>query len=719
MSNQKIKQENYTTFGGMNSKFSPYTTSPMEFLYLENYDFQTPGALTQRWGSTMYIGQTFPNRITFLSEYAKLNGFSQILVGTSAGLWAGATTGQLQGMSFTLLSAPAGFSLANNYSPQKISSNPAVISTPVTFLYGSINLPYQLSYLPTTGVSLFTYNTEIVSSGFASVAYIVDHAFIADGNKFVKYNGVTCTPVGLPMVIPSNAANARATSTLVAPQVGYGGSFVDKAVFYLSYVNTRGFEGRAAPIVQIDGGKFISGATNLLNFYSVTLTVSTPMELGISSINVYGYVPPQSWTLVAGTSILLDPIGSTLAWSYPYLYLGNYPASGSTTTDIPIGTSLGGISAMFAGAFPLASQVNNSYITLGETFATFGSVIGTATAHLTDFRYYPQFIEAYQNRLFCAGFSAAPSLVHYSESGEPEGYAADANFEVRTNDSDVITCMRAYQTRLYIFKLNSFHSLFGDNPNNFYLQEISNIYGCLNNRSSLIFNNTLIFLDRKGVMDFEGSQVSCISTKVQSFFDNMDYDAATVNSCMIHDKLRNQILVAIPCKLFPLDSQKNNNVTIVYDYVSNAWTTHRGYNPTAFAIAKGYSQTKSVFYGNSSGMINWQGPSFLTDNGVGFTLKMETRFVHDMGDSTQKQYRRLYLNSNYSGTTLVFQADFLQDYGTSTVYSATIYLSQFQNRIDYGISCKSIAFVLYNINNSGSPLALFGFTLESRLQRRV
>ena len=47
-------------------------------------------------------------------------------------------------------------------------------------------------------------------------------------------------------------------------------------------------------------------------------------------------------------------------------------------------------------------------------------------------------------------------------------------------------------------------------------------------------------------MLFNASNISCLSNKVQGFFDRMNYNAALTEACVVHDKLRNQILVAIP-----------------------------------------------------------------------------------------------------------------------------------------------------------------------------
>jgi hypothetical protein len=182
---------------------------------------------------------------------------------------------------------------------------------------------------------------------------------------------------------------------------------------------------------------------------------------------------------------------------------------------------------------------------------------------------------------------------------------------------------------------------------------------------------------------------------------------------MVHDKLRNQILVALP-----INGATLNNITMVYDYVLNAWTKQDGYNPTAFARIQGRNNTKNVFYGTSSGLVNWFGSSFLSDNGTGFTCYFKTRFLHDLGESYQKQFRRLYLNIDAPSATIGFHINFFQDYGSSVVKSVTMNCSQFQTRIDFGISAKALAYEMSSLQTS-VPLRLHGFTVESRLQRRV
>ena len=740
MSNPKLKVENYQNFGGINSKFSPHLTSPMEFMDIRNFDFQTPGCLTQRWGSTQYMGQTLAGPITALSEFQKLNGTSYVITGSSGGLWYGATTGQFQGMSFT--------SIGGTLNNVGITAVQGVLEVGWKFLAGfGPTIMWRadpIYYQGVTSQGIFygdaTYYSapQLQSGNYASIAYLVDYAFIADGTKFVKFDGITTRPISLPL--PSTVSITMSFSlslfTGASSPIGYGGT--GAAVFYASYVNDRGFESPIVPIAtclgtrNAAGGSYIGPTTvGQTSIIAMTMTMRTPIEYGISSINIYSYCDQRPTVARYTVGVVPYEVYTSAPnfWSLPYTFLQNIPVSGSTITTFALGSSIGDSSnnnKIFNNNGPLPNPYVSQYQTLGLTLGpktSTGTIFNGASDAWTTVDYYkdpaitnfyPRFLSVYDNRLFCAGFSSAPSTVWFSDVKEPEGFLPTNNFEVRTNDSDYITALKAYQTRLYIFKRNSFHVLGGDNPVNFFMQEVSNIYGCLNNRCAVLYENLLYFLDRKGVIEYTGANVSFASTKVQPIFDRMNYNAALTCACAAHDKLRNQLLFAIP-----IDGSTTNNITIVFDYIINAWTYYTGFNANLFAEIQGYNQNKRLFYGDYNGRVNWFSASFLSDNGTGFTASFKTRYLHDMGDSVQKQFRRLYVNADQLSATLSNNINFYQDYGTSIVLGTTLTLGAFQERIDYGISAKSIAYEFITMNNTNSVLKIHGFTIESRLQRKV
>ncbi len=755
LSEPKRKSEEYAHLGGMDSKTTSYDSTPLKFLDLQNYDFFTPGALSQRWGSTMYFGQTFPGPVHSLFEFARLDGSSYVVSSYSGGIYYGATTGQNQGISFTFQGATIqqyglvpmflGVSLAGGASPNFIdfalnveNSNYAgggarykgITSNPRWGLGITTNYAMPINIAP----------TSVQSDNTLDHVVFQNWVFAADGNKFFKFDGATTYAIGLPP--PLRATTPAWTGITISVDntswskqgLQVGPSF-GTYYLYLSYVNNRGFESPAWPLFSLVANTSFNASLGLYGLVgttlfsgwsaiaSVTMTIGTPLEYGISAINVYSFYDTINADIGQTFAPNLTDINyRTFAdnvtnrfWNLgPPVLLNSYPSNGSTFITVSVGTTSGAFSFLKDNSIGrLQNTQFSSYEPLGITTVTSPSLISTiGSADLNGF--FPRYLELYQNRLFCAGFSLTPSTVWFSDIAEPEGYKPDFNFEVRTNDGDVITAMRAYQSRLYIFKEKSFHLLVGDDQSNFDINQISDQYGCVNNRSVVVYHDILLFLDRKGVMMWNGAGIQCLSTPIQPTFDRMNYAAARTEACGVHDKLKNQVIFSIP-----VDGATTNNLMCVYDYNIGQWTTYKGANASAMQAIVGRNGTKNVFYGDYQGRVNWMGASFLTDNGVGFTTYLKSRFFYELGQSSQKMYRRLYLNANNDpSATLIFNVNFFKDYSASTSVNSTMVLSGFQNRIDFGISARSIAFELSTIQTN-LPLKIHGFTIESRLLRRV
>lgn len=700
MSNEKLKSENYQLLGGINSKISLYQNTPLEFLDIKNFDFQTPNALTQRWGSTQYMSQSFGSPIQAIYEYSKLDGSSFIFVGHTGGVWFGATTGQSQGASFT------GFT--STISVNAIQSSYQFLAAGLAPIVREI-YPYGSTFYGKAiyATYTFTYSYPGLKNGtnLFSARTINNQMYSADGDKFWKFNGATTSYNGLlpPVVVGSSCYidNAATFGSIGIPLNSI--PFTGNISYFCSYVNNAGFESQIWPVSSIDlfPGGYATFAPLNGSFISHFVDLYTPTAFGISTINVYAH----AGATVAGY------FPQSQIWNPAYVYQYSMPASGGETTRLFLGKTADGFTALTGNVGNLANLDVNLYYPFGGITISAG-VFPVAVGTFNMLNPSPRYLETYQNRMFAAGFSTMLSTVYFSDPIVSEGYRVDSNFEVRTNDSDYITAIKSYGTRMYIFKKGSFHCLIGDSPSNFSLQEVSLNYGCMNNRCVVVYEQIMLFLDRKGVMIYNGASLDTLSNKVQPIFDRMNYSAALDVALMVHDKLRNQVLIAIP-----VDGSTTNNLTVVYDYLAQAWTTYNGFIPSAFERAQGRNNTKNVFYGTPSGVVNWFGPSMLGDNSVGFTTYFKTRFLHDLGESIEKQFRRLYLNMD-TGTTFVIPINFYQDYGSSTVYAATMVLNEFQKRIDYGIPAKSLAFEIFNLQTN-SPLKIYGFTIESRFQRKT
>lgn len=326
----------------------------------------------------------------------------------------------------------------------------------------------------------------------------------------------------------------------------------------------------------------------------------------------------------------------------------------------------------------------------------------------------PKFIEIYNNQLFLAGFSSMLSTVYFSDIGEPEGVGATAFFEVRTNDGDKVTNLTPYLSQLLIFKERSFHALSGDNPQNFLLREISNQYGALNNRCAIAFEDTLIFLDKTGLMKFNGANISELSARVEPIFSQMNLTAAKNTACMVHWPERNEVWTAIP-----VNGATTNNCVIVYDYHVDAFTKFEGFQPKAMTLGRATFSTNRVFFGDFNGRLHNFDDSLLGDNGQGMTCLFKSKSFGEMGYSVEKVWRRLFLDTTVvSASYSPINIEFFVSNGTSLALTRTMGQTIFQSRIDFGLSSKSMLFQLTH-NSNASSLRLNGFTIEYRFQRAV
>ena len=169
----------------------------------------------------------------------------------------------------------------------------------------------------------------------------------------------------------------------------------------------------------------------------------------------------------------------------------------------------------------------------------------------------------------------------------------------------------------------------------------------------------------------------------------------------IHIQERNEVWMSIP-----VDGSDINNLTLVYDYLVDGWTTFKGdkFKPTALAniftntntdyTTPNYLATNNVTYmGSIGGSMYYFGSSFKSDDGSGMTLSFTTKYHNELGKSRTAQFRRFYLDiGGYTGATLSFGAQFFANYATlAASHTATININQWQERIDFGVPAKSLS----------------------------
>lgn len=457
----------------------------------------------------------------------------------------------------------------------------------------------------------------------------------------------------------------------------------------------------------------------------------------------YDLTTVTEYSLPQGTGLDASLIGTGSAFTgiftYSYGYLNDRGYAGiagaETLGAVGLTVSVAGHSAVILGGFTTPADFGITALPIYRTspngvdqfrigFADAGAslftdnnlALGTApppdTIHFT---LNPRYLEVYNNALMNVGFSSLPSTFYFSEPGEPERVKLANFIEVRTNDGDRLTGAKVYGDQLMLMKERSFHALSGDSSANYVLREISNEYGALSNRALVTWEDRFWFLDRKGICEYNGANVKIVSNKVESVFLGMNIDAAKDNAVGLHARLRNEVWFGIPTGGASLI-----NTVVVYDYLADAWTTFKGIESSSILYPKASFDTETVLFGSYSGALFNFGSSLFGDNGAAMTCIIDTRFLTSNSQSIESQFRRLYLNTNeVSGLTSAITVDLFANFDGSTIQaSRTMYQDKFQNRIDFGISSKSLA-ARFSNNTATDPIVIHGFTIESRKQRET
>ena len=688
MSLPPIKTEQYQNIGGINRKASPFMTGTNEALEVLNFDYTKPGAYTTRPGTTPIISG-FTGAINSFYEFSRLNGSSYKIFSNSSQLysWNGVTSTAIRTLGATVGATFIGYTGFLNFAPFVdrlfVAGGPAfgVSSTS----WGS---SYQ-GFFKTDGLSM---------SSFYSLPS-PDLGIVTDVRVYMSPPGTTQGVMISPGLYQYSFAfiNDRGYMGPIATFGSTDGGYIPKGktLTYLAFTNSNSFATIGSSTNPYPGIQFwIDRPAVELGF--VISPTMIPQGYGISYVCVFrsqniGISPPAGFSLPYYGVTYLAPLYDVQVYPLP-------PNGGLVVEDWCAGVTALGFS------LPLG-------VTLGSQQLWF-----TAT---------PKYLEIYNNSLFMCGFTGQQSTVYFSAIGEPELVGATQSFEVRTNDSDIVTGQRSYLSQLILFKNRSFHSLTGDAPSNYGVREVSSQYGLVSNRATAIYEDVLFFLDQKGICSFNGAATEIISNRDELQFRRMNLPAARDQAMMIHVKDRNEIWT-----IFPIDGATYNNYIVGYDYLSNGFWEWFGPQPASIGLAFNNAQKLAPFYGDFSGVIQYFSASLWTDSGRGFTCSVTPRYFggqgNELGYSVEKMFRRAYFDitdsMNPGGVTNTYSVAFMADFvGFSTWETQTFAINTAahrQPRLDFGIPGKAMTYTLSLVPNTPS-INFNGYTIEYRYQRNV
>ncbi len=574
------------------------------------------------------------------------------------------------------------------------------ITGPITGLSDFYTTPNGSSFVSSgyyqmaTGASgLFNISSQTFSNVYSFLFYndLINFSFVqssslygTNGSDFFKYPGAsTNSAVQYSLPKPYQSAQTLGTS---------GASGGISGTFMISWAFER-YDGFIGPITTVD----YTGLLGLVGHGVSAVTVRTP----VLANNIIGA------TASNGVTYSSFGISYLRVW---YELNGMGPFLGAT--PIPIAATSYSITDQFIGFTSLDfNEIQGSFLYGPGGGASGGGVVITVGGLAGQ---NPKTIEQFQNTLFLSGFASTPDTVWYSRPGEFEALDIDAFFDFRSNDGDIVTCLKAYFTQLVIFKVNSIGVITGNVADDtFTLSEVTTQYGNLSNNSACVWNQKMWFLDKSGVCEYNGANTRIVSDRVEDYFLRMNVQAARFTASMIHVKEHNEVWCAIP-----IDGAEKNNIIIVYDYLADAWTTKPISQLTYLANMTQGVDKQVTRYGDYSGMVYSFGQSLVLNNGVAPTCVIKTGFIHNMGHSVEKMFRRLYLDAAIpAGSTQTIAVNFYQNQGVSPVLQTTMVISDYQKRIDYGISAADMAIEF--IYSEGTFLKLNGYTVEYRFQRSV
>lgn len=683
MAYEKLKSESYQLLGGMNNKPSPYNNSVMEFRELTNFQFSEPGAIDKRPGTTLYTQGSTTN-ILGLYEYNRLDGSSYLLFNDSVGVWKTSPSGT------TFI---GGYTAQVGGAPGKGEYQTLQDWAYLSIQQQSINATYaQASYSlrKTEGSTLFLFGLPMYNSFF----------------RVTEGIGITTTSIG---TIAGGSLTAGVTTTF-------------RVTF--AWQNNLGFIGPAsqdtplAPYtgfyraIEVDGTT--SNSIAISNFLNPSLTNLDPNRAQFGQLT-----PAESWRWgISAIAIFISQANQTTPF-----YLTSIPWTTATFTI----SSLAGLSDIPANNYGLFN------------FAPKTTPFGNSIAGLEfNLFYHSPILEVYQDLLWMGGFKGYgatfngpiitypiayitgkefESTVFYQDedSESPEAFLVQNQLGFVTNDGDYITGLKSYSNSLVVTKNKSIHQITGTTGDNFTTNLVTDVYGCVNNRAMIIYNDLLWMLDRKGIVQFNGANTFIVSIKMDDVFARMNYKAAQKEACALYVKEYNQVWFC-----FPVDNSEVNNMIVMFDIITNEWSKYEGLLPSVLTMAQGTLPKREPFFGGYTGGIFHFGASFMNDYGAsGMTCLFQTPYYAPTGHTTERQFRRFYLDVDpVTGASTPIQLKFLPNFGETVGHTASIYQAPFQSRIDFGIPAKSLS--VQGLHFSATlPLKINGYTFESRFQRSV
>jgi hypothetical protein len=440
------------------------------------------------------------------------------------------------------------------------------------------------------------------------------------------------------------------------------------------------------------------------SFYFRAAWLRNTPSLAEAKINQFFEVTPGKYGGPAENNVTLFVNGATITNT------GLFQAWGFSAPPME------GVSSIAIAYSRLSAGITNFVYSLPLSFTL--TTISGITTYLTNFPFFTTSQFTYDLRAPATGnvdrlawfnnmlFAAKDNTVDVSTLDDIESFPPENQIQITGNPSDPIIAVVPFQDSLIFFKNDSVHALAGDSPETLSISDITFEYGITSPRAWCVFENRLFFMDKKAICEYSGSNITPVSDKIESFIDVANIE----NMTGLHVKKLNQAWFG------------DGSLTFVFDYIAEAWMIYDGHpmDKSAGLINVDYSGRIDPFYWKSGASFHQGirfGSSLTQDLGANITTLIKTRYHQRDKFSSTELWRRFYLNVDTPTATLGFTLHFRPDYGSSVYLTRNLPMTDFQERIEFGIPAKSLSTEI--VLQSSQRVRVNGYTIESRYLRPV
>lgn len=244
--------------------------------------------------------------------------------------------------------------------------------------------------------------------------------------------------------------------------------------------------------------------------------------------------------------------------------------------------------------------------------------LGNTTGTPGDLPAKAAFLISATGRLWAAGFSDAPDTLWCSYFLDGTSWNADfGNIRIGQGEGDPITGIAAWDDyQIAVFKRNSIYLLradpvtistvdIGHSLANATVTQISDVIGCVSNRSIVRVGNDVWFLSDGGVFSIgrvlaqnQREIKQAASLPVQDIIDRINWSAANLAASFYW---QNRFFIALP-----LDDETTPQSVLVYSTQRQSWSgLWTGWQPTCWAISKASGNERLNFGRADGGVWRW------------------------------------------------------------------------------------------------------------------